>query len=258
MAVFEAGLGISGRYWGPTARLLADTMRVVAYDRAGYGGSTADAAPRTLDRLAEDLLAVVRGVPHRRLVLVGHSWGGPVIRRAAEQLPPGAVTGLVLVDPADENAELYFSRAARFGDAVQAATLPGLARIGALRILLGVATRGALSQEDRHATIVASCTSGAADTTVAENRWVRPGLLRMRTRPVGTRVPITVVSGTKPLLVGARAALVGAHRATAAQHPGGRWVEAPTSRHLIPVTDPEIVAREVRRLLKSGPPRIRP
>src|SRR5690606_19838844 len=68
LIVLEAGLGASGLSWGPVHRRIAEHARVVAYERAGYGASTPDTATRDLDRLSHDLLAVIRSVPHRRLV----------------------------------------------------------------------------------------------------------------------------------------------------------------------------------------------
>lgn len=38
LVVLEAGLGISGLYWGAVHERLAAHTQVVAYERAGYGG----------------------------------------------------------------------------------------------------------------------------------------------------------------------------------------------------------------------------
>src|SRR5690625_4228155 len=131
LVVLETGLGAAALTWGPVMEHLAPHCRVVAYDRAGYGRSDPGPGPRDLSRLADDLLAVVGAVDHSRLVWAGHSWGGPLARLAAARLMEEAtgslrdgpdarhgaarrsLTGLVLVDPADEHAELYFSRAMR-------------------------------------------------------------------------------------------------------------------------------------------------
>ena len=40
LVVLEAGLGMSGHYWGPTIAHLIDHCQVIAYDRAGIGKST--------------------------------------------------------------------------------------------------------------------------------------------------------------------------------------------------------------------------
>ncbi|WP_316296519.1 alpha/beta fold hydrolase, partial [Clavibacter michiganensis] len=123
LVVLEAGLGGSGLTWGLVHGILTRTHRVVAYDRAGLGDSDPDPRPRDLDRLADDLEAVIAAFPHRRLVLAGHSWGGPVVRVvAARRIARGLATaGVVLVDPSDERARAYASLAARIGFATQAA-----------------------------------------------------------------------------------------------------------------------------------------
>src|SRR5690625_4632687 len=150
LVVLEAGLGAAALTWGPVMEHLAPHCRVVAYDRAGYGRSDPGPGARDLSRLADDLLAVVGAVDHSRLVLAGHSWGGPLARLAAARLMEAAgplrdgpdarhgaarrsLTGLVLVDPADEHAELYFSRAMRVQRALQGPMLQVLARGGLLR-----------------------------------------------------------------------------------------------------------------------------
>ena len=144
LVVLEAGLGASGYFWGPVHALLAEHVRVIAYDRAGYGGSDPDTAPRDLSRLAADLDAVISASPHQRLVLVGHSWGGPVVRTlAARRLLAGRpLDGLVLVDPSDEHAALYFSRMFRAQAAIQSVLLEAprpyrSARLGAQSDELG-------------------------------------------------------------------------------------------------------------------------
>ncbi|MDO4032850.1 alpha/beta fold hydrolase [Clavibacter michiganensis] len=144
LVVLEAGLGGSGLTWGLVHGILARTHRVVAYDRAGLGGSDTDPAPRDLDRLADDLEAVIAAFPHRRLVLAGHSWGGPVVRVvAARRIARGLATaGVVLVDPSDERARGYGSAAARIGFATQAALVVPLARLGLLRRLHRMALAG--------------------------------------------------------------------------------------------------------------------
>jgi pimeloyl-ACP methyl ester carboxylesterase len=43
-------------------------------------------------------------------VLVGHSWGGPIVRVAAAGVPE-RIAGLVLVDQTDEGCDMFFSSA---------------------------------------------------------------------------------------------------------------------------------------------------
>src|SRR5690242_18850088 len=53
--VFESGMGLSRSTWGLVAPAIAEHARAVVYDRAGAGRSEVDSAPRSLNRMAEDL-----------------------------------------------------------------------------------------------------------------------------------------------------------------------------------------------------------
>lgn len=248
VVVLEAGLGVSGRFWGPVARLLAKRVRVVAYDRAGFGASTPDPLPRTLDRLARDLCDVVDAQQARRLVLVGHSWGAPVVRRAIELLPDDSVLAMVLVDPSDETVEVYFSRTSIVADGVQSVILPTLARTGLLRHGLALITRGPLTADDRAGMVPASTSPQAVAAMLAENRQIRAGLLQLRDQGTSPRVPFTVISGTKrPPLGDPRKPLVLAHRRFVEANRGGRLIEARHSGHMVPLSEPALVAAEVLR-----------
>lgn len=158
LVVLEAELGISSLYWGLVHELVAAGALVVAYDRAGRGGSDPDAEPRTLARHASDLETVIDSFAHRRLILVGHSWGGPIVRSvAALRLQRGQpVTGIVLVDQSDENSEMYFTRMSRRQFSVQAAMMAPPARLRVLCPLVRRTTAG-LPEPLRGAVIAASC-----------------------------------------------------------------------------------------------------
>jgi pimeloyl-ACP methyl ester carboxylesterase len=253
LVVLEAGLGVSGLSWGPVHNLIAEHTRVVSYERAGYGASTPDAETRDLDRLTADLLTVIRAVPHRRLVLVGHSWGGAIVRRAAEALrAEGAVpAGLVLVDHSDEHASLYFGSAFRFGVGMQRSLLPLFARLRILAPVMGSLVAG-LDEPLRTAVLSASTTLDAARETAEEYRHVVAGLTELRERPVDLAdIPLTVISGLARPRHGARqrAELVAAHQLTVQQHPGARFVGDARSEHLVPFTAPQLVADEALALL---------
>lgn len=249
LVVLEAGLGFGGRYWGPVARLVAARARVVAYDRSGFGQSTPDRQPRTLDRLARDLIGVVHAHPGERVVLCGHSWGGPIVRRTASLLDP-VLAGIVLVDQADEGADLYFTRAAAVSDRLTEALLPALARTGLLRLSMAAMTRRHLPADDRAALLATSSSVQAAHTAVAENQQVRPGLGELRADPPVLPVPVTVLSGMQYARVTpGRGDLIRAHQQTAAHSTQGRFVPARASQHLVPLTEPGLIADEVIRLL---------
>lgn len=99
--LLESGGGMTSAEWDSLApRLARETgASVIAYDRAGFGKSD---LPETKADLAEDTAALWRGLRKlgldRNLVLVGHSYGGFLIRFEAAA-HPDAVRGLVFVDP---------------------------------------------------------------------------------------------------------------------------------------------------------------
>jgi len=88
--------------WAGIMPLVAAHTRVVAYDRAGIGDS--DPLPAlALDAQLGDLTAVIQAAGGGRPVVVaGHSWGG-LLAQLAGLSHPELVSGLVLLDPADEN-----------------------------------------------------------------------------------------------------------------------------------------------------------
>ncbi|GAA0928270.1 alpha/beta hydrolase [Kribbella koreensis] len=96
LVVFEAGMSAPAASWVHTQRRLATHARTLSYDRAGYGGSDVDPADRTLERIVDDLEVLLRDEPGP-LVLVGHSWGGPILRLFCERQPE-RVAGIVFVD----------------------------------------------------------------------------------------------------------------------------------------------------------------
>jgi pimeloyl-ACP methyl ester carboxylesterase len=99
--LLEAGGGMDSTEWNALAPRLAQETgaTVITYDRAGFGKSD---LPETKCDLREDTAALWRGLQtlglDRDLILVGHSYGGFLIRfEAAEH--PDTVRGLVFVDP---------------------------------------------------------------------------------------------------------------------------------------------------------------
>jgi pimeloyl-ACP methyl ester carboxylesterase len=98
VVVFEAGLGSNASMWVTTQRLVSAGTKTVSYDRAGHAGSTPDTQQRSLARICEDLHLLVQHVsPDQPVVLVAHSWGGPIVRCFAD-LHRDLVAGVVLID----------------------------------------------------------------------------------------------------------------------------------------------------------------
>jgi pimeloyl-ACP methyl ester carboxylesterase len=250
--VFESGMGVSHHMWAAVASRVADTTGTVAHDRSGLGRSELDPAPRTLDRLADDLVDVLDHLGDGPVVLVGHSWGGPIVRRAAAERPE-RVVGLVLVDPTEETCDLFFSRASQLQTQAMLPLLPALARAGLLRI--PARRLAALLPEPSASAMVAEDGSVAAARAMqAELRSCTDDLRTLRDRPLPPlSVPVTYVSGgqSSRLERGRRDELIDAHRRAAASLPRGRHVLARRSGHHVPFTEPDLVAAEVLTIIDA-------
>jgi len=102
--VFEAGfIGGIGRLRALQTRV-AERTHTIAYERAGLGRSDPGPEPRDAIQIADELDALLNtlGVD-TPIVLVGHSAGAMFARVFANRYPQ-RVAGLVLADPATEDA----------------------------------------------------------------------------------------------------------------------------------------------------------
>jgi parallel beta-helix repeat protein len=96
--VFENGAGTPLEAWEPVLGAVAEFAPVVAYDRSGLGQSEWDEQPPTLEHVnskLRSLLATLGAEPP--YVMVGFSWGGPLIHDYADTWPD-EVAGMVFID----------------------------------------------------------------------------------------------------------------------------------------------------------------
>jgi pimeloyl-ACP methyl ester carboxylesterase len=252
--VLEAGLGMSRSMWGAVVPLLSGRTEVVAYDRAGTGRSPAAPPPRDLVHLADDLVAVLDHLGPGPYVLVGHSWGGPIVRQAAAKVP-SRIAGLVLVDQTDEGCDLFFEKGNERQTAFARKVVPLAARLGLLRLAMKRAAKP-LPEASARAMAAEDGTVAAARAQGAELEHHVEDLRRLRDHPLTLPdVPVTVISGTKAgrMERGRRTELLVAHRALAASLPQGRAVDADESGHLVPFSEPQLVADEVLRIVDGIP-----
>ena len=104
--ILEAGAGGFSLEWALVQSGVAPFARVVSYDRAGYAWSDPGPTPRTMHQIAGELHdALARAEIKPPYVLVGHSYGGLVVRTFADRYP-GEVVGMVLVDSSHEDAPI--------------------------------------------------------------------------------------------------------------------------------------------------------
>ncbi|MGW9305979.1 MULTISPECIES: alpha/beta hydrolase [Streptomyces] len=268
--VFEGGLAAGRSYWAPVQAALADVAPTVVYDRSGLGRSPAAPAglSRRLPALADDLGDLLDhldglggpeglggpGRPAGPYVLVGHSWGGPLVRLAAAARP-ARVAGLVLVDPSDEACELLFRPAMRRAERVGQLATVLMARLG----LLGRAYRSltAALPPDAAADMRAEGYTVAMTRTRGRELEDAAGDLRalLESPPGLAGLPVTVVSAGRvspgmPKAVRERATVSHAYRAR--QSPHGRHVVLREADHMVLTTSAAELAQEIRRLVLRG------
>jgi pimeloyl-ACP methyl ester carboxylesterase len=99
VVIFESGLPGTVLSWSAVQQRLAERTATLSYDRAGLGWSDPGPEPRTAGRIVEELHRLLQALqlppPY---VLVGHSYGGLIVRLYAARYPAD-VAGLVLLDP---------------------------------------------------------------------------------------------------------------------------------------------------------------
>ena len=248
--VFESGMGLSGSIWGLVQPAIAERTTTVVYDRACAGKSDDDDAPRNLERTVADLAQLLRAIPGP-FILVGSSWGGPIVRSVALT---GAfdIKGLVLVDQSDENAAEYFTPAGERRMAQTGSFAVFFARTGLYKLM---ARMGRSQPKDVYADFRNDFGIRGARMMGAEAREFLPSMRRLRDNPARLEgIDVTVISGTKTSFVdkSQRPAINVAHRRTAEFLDKGRFVDASNSGHYVMFTEPEIIVDETLRLLPDA------
>jgi pimeloyl-ACP methyl ester carboxylesterase len=109
--VFLHGWCGDREYWKNQAEAFAKDYRIVTLDQAGHGESGKDRKAWTADSLAADVATVVKALDLKRVILVGHSMGGPVALLAAKKMP-GTVIAVIGADTL-QNAEFEMPEEAR-------------------------------------------------------------------------------------------------------------------------------------------------
>jgi pimeloyl-ACP methyl ester carboxylesterase len=103
VVILEAGAGDFSVDWSLVQPLVAAFARVCSYDRAGAGWSDLGPRPRTMHQQVWELHSLLDKAGEKPpFVLVGHSYGGWLVRLFAETYP-GDVSGLVLVESGAED-----------------------------------------------------------------------------------------------------------------------------------------------------------
>jgi pimeloyl-ACP methyl ester carboxylesterase len=126
VVVVETGLGDFSFDWILVQNRLAKLTRTCTYDRAGYAWSDPGPLPRTYAQLNLELHDALNKLGERGpFILVGHSFGGGVVRNYATTYP-SEVAGMVLADIVQEDQLIPMEpgKAARVRDFAQGRPIP--------------------------------------------------------------------------------------------------------------------------------------
>ena len=108
--VFESGLTDDLSVWRQVAPAVTKKAKLVLYTRAGLGKSAPRPEVSTLEERTRQLAALLAATHAKPpYILVGHSYGGFLIRSFAARYPD-QVAGMVFVDPANEQLEIQLKR----------------------------------------------------------------------------------------------------------------------------------------------------
>jgi pimeloyl-ACP methyl ester carboxylesterase len=123
--VVENGLGDFSFDWILIQARVARFARICTYDRAGYAWSEPGPKPRTFAQLNLELHNALTKVGERGpFILVGHSFGGPVVRNYASMYPK-EVVGMILVDSVQEDQRVVIQgKAVRLSDGAKGRKIP--------------------------------------------------------------------------------------------------------------------------------------
>lgn len=80
---------------------LLDRYNLLAIDRPGYGGSDPGNPEASIEKQADLLLKAIQHYSSKQLLLVGHSYGGPIVGKMALNSPE-KIIGLLLLAPVNE------------------------------------------------------------------------------------------------------------------------------------------------------------
>ena len=228
--------GGSARTWDPVIACLPASVRSVALNQRGWGGSVASDGLYDLEALADDVLAVTEALSIRRFVVVGHSMGGKVAQILAGRRP-AALEGLVLVAPAPPTP-MQVPEEVRAGMLASYQSREGV--LQALGVLAGSPLPHAL-----HEQVIGDTLRGEAG---AKRAWPGRGMAQDVSAGLeGVTLPVDVLIGGHDQIE--REAVL--RPALSRLLPQATFAIVPEVGHLLPLEAPEAIALACERMLSA-------
>jgi pimeloyl-ACP methyl ester carboxylesterase len=275
--VLEAGIAASSLNWTLAQALLSAFTTTYSYDRAGFGWSASENSECSLQRMADDLHALLTrlGVP-APYILVAHSFGSYIVTAYAQRYA-AELAGVVLVDPLTPEEWVQPNRAQRWvlRRGVWFSRAGGvLASVGMLRACLWLLARGKREAPRGVLRLFGSQATETVERILRELAKLPPDVVRLiRARwsvsrffwtmaayiqsvprcaaeihgcMIPAHVPVTVLSGAHQPEVRLQE-----HAAMAARSAHGRHLMAGKSAHWIHLDQPELVAQAVQEMTQA-------
>lgn len=229
--LLESGGGMDSKEWTRIAPELARKTKaaIVSYDRAGFGKSD---LPETPGDMREEVEWLWRGLKKLKLdtnlILVGHSFGGWMIRLFASEHPK-VVRGIVFVDPFTNE----------FVDRLGVDYLDNHPMAGKLPFDASEPER--LSKYQR--ALVRMVGGG-----------LRPKMEIMRTTSVPAGIPVQIITSGKRFFpkTEEQEAWRQSHEQLAASIKDAKLIVAENSGHMIPQSQPDLILETVMDVIRSS------
>jgi pimeloyl-ACP methyl ester carboxylesterase len=230
--VLEAGGGMDSSEWSRLAPKIAQKTgaTVVAYDRAGFGKSD---LPETSHDMREEVDWLWQGLQklgvNKDLILVGHSFGGWMIRLFASEHPK-AIRGMVFIDPFTNE----------FVDLLGVEYLDNHPMTGRLPF--------DTSQPDKLTKIQRALVRMVGD-------GLGPKIDIMRKTSIPPEIPIVVITSGKQFLpkTEEQEAWRRAHEQMTTSIKGATLIVAEESDHMVPWRQPDIILEAVTKVIQAAP-----
>jgi pimeloyl-ACP methyl ester carboxylesterase len=195
--ILVAGLDDFSVMWSSVQTEVARTMRVCSFDRSGLGWSEPSSAPRTSENMVKELHALLDTAKvESPYVLVGHSFGGALVRLYAHDYP-NEVAGMVLVDAAPDD---LFLRIPQWRNAIGGKlglyrTLAPLSSFGLLAFAPESIPNRGMPEDVLAQYRAVAVSTGYFQTGVAENEAFENNLAEIRAANVNLGdMPLSVIS----------------------------------------------------------------